>query len=300
MNNYFSHDSNARNDVKLIQVRMSKLGASGYGIYWMIIERLREEPNYTSIKDYNAIAFDLRVDTSDVKSVIEDFGLFVFTDDGKYFYSESLINRMAIKDAKQSKLSEAGKKGAKKRWGNDKDSHPIATPSKNDSKKRKVKVSKEKVNKENISKDDAVVTNTSSNNRDSGLNETKNPHQQLFDFYTENFPSMSTFVIQSIEYDANDYGDELVLYAMQKAVLKNVSNYKYVQGILNGWDKDGIKTVTQAKQQETQFKAKTAVKGNNDDDPRNKGLAPDDPNYRPGRGNYTNAELKANHDRLGW
>lgn len=300
MNNYFSHDSNARNDVKLIQVRMSKLGASGYGIYWMIIERLREEPNYTSIKDYNAIAFDLRVDTSDVKSVIEDFGLFVFTDDGKYFYSESLINRMAIKDAKQSKLSEAGKKGARKRWGNDKDSHPIATPSKNDSKKRKVKVSKEKVNKENISKDDAVVTNTSSNNRDSGLNETKNPHQQLFDFYAENFPSTSTFVIQNIEYDANDYGDELVLYAMQKAVLKNVNNYKYVQGILNGWERDGVKSVEQAKTQEANFKAKTAVKDNNDDDPRNKGLAPDDPNYRPGCSGYTNAELKARHERLGW
>ncbi|WP_432737691.1 DnaD domain protein (plasmid) [Pediococcus pentosaceus] len=128
----------------------------------------------------------------------------------------------------------------------------------------------------------------------------KNHINSCFDFYTENFPSTSTFVIQSIEYDANDYGDKLVLYAMQKAVLKNVSNYKYVQGILNGWDKDGIKTVAQAKQQETQFKAKTTVKGNNDDDPRNKGLAPDDPNYYPGRSAYTNAELKARHERLGW
>ncbi|MBF7127259.1 DUF4373 domain-containing protein [Pediococcus pentosaceus] len=160
--------------------------------------------------------------------------------------------------------------------------------------------SKVKESKLNKIKVNAAVTNTSSNNRDSSLNETKKPHQQLFDFYTENFPSTSTFVIQSIEYDANDYGDELVLYAMQKAVLKNVSNYKYVQGILNGWDKDGIKTVAQAKQQETQFKAKTAVKGNNDDDPRNKGLAPDDPNYRPGCSGYTNAELKARHERLGW
>lgn len=89
MNSYFSHDSNARNDLKLIKVRMSKLGAADYGIYWMIIERLREEPNYMSIKDYNAIAFDLRVNDSDEKSVIEDFGLFDFTDDGKYFYSKA-------------------------------------------------------------------------------------------------------------------------------------------------------------------------------------------------------------------
>ena len=116
MNSYFSHDSNARNDLKLIKVRMSKLGAADYGIYWMIIERLSEEPNYMSIKDYNAIAFDLRVDTSDVKSVIEDFGLFVFTDDGKYFYFESLNNRMTMKDEKSKKLSEAGKRGAQKVW----------------------------------------------------------------------------------------------------------------------------------------------------------------------------------------
>ncbi|WP_249703421.1 Lin1244/Lin1753 domain-containing protein [Pediococcus pentosaceus] len=170
----------------------------------------------------------------------------------------------------------------------------------NEGRSTQSKVKESKVNKTKVNDSNAVVTNTSSNNRDSGLNENKSPHQQLFDFYAENFPSTSTFVIQNIEYDADDYGDELVLYAMQKAVLKNVSNYKYVQGILNGWERDGVKSVEQAKTQETNFKAKTAVKGNNDDDPRNKGLAPDDPNYRPGCSGYTNAELKARHERLGW
>ena len=56
---YFSHDSNARNSDELIPVRM-KFGAEGYGVYFMLLERLREEGNYTSIKDYNTIAFDLR------------------------------------------------------------------------------------------------------------------------------------------------------------------------------------------------------------------------------------------------
>lgn len=133
MNNYFSHDSNARNSDKLIPLRM-RLGAEGYGIYFMILERLREEPEYTSVKDYNMIAFDLRVDTGKVKSVIEDFGLFVFTEDGKYFYSESFKRRMTQKDEKSKKLSEAGKKGNERRWKNDTDNqqenhHPIATQS---------------------------------------------------------------------------------------------------------------------------------------------------------------------------
>ncbi|MDK8252671.1 DUF4373 domain-containing protein, partial [Enterococcus faecalis] len=47
---YFSHDSNARNSDELIPVRM-KFGAEGYGVYFMLLERLREEGNYTSIKD---------------------------------------------------------------------------------------------------------------------------------------------------------------------------------------------------------------------------------------------------------
>ena len=158
MNNYFSHDSNARNSDKLIPLRM-RWGAEGYGIYFMILERLREEPEYTSVKDYNMIAFDLRVDTGKVKSVIEDFGLFVFTEDGKYFYSESFKRRMTQKDEKSKKLSEAGKKGNERRWknnaGNQQENHqPIATQSPPDricdenlsqEKKRKEKESKDNI-----------------------------------------------------------------------------------------------------------------------------------------------------------
>ena len=112
---YFSHDSNARNSDKLIRLRM-RHSAAGYGVYFMILERLREEPDYMSIKDYNIIAFDLRVDAALVKSVIEDFGLFVFTEDGKYFYSESFSKRMGIMDETRKKRSEAGKSGMASRW----------------------------------------------------------------------------------------------------------------------------------------------------------------------------------------
>lgn len=114
---YFSHDSNARNSEKLIRLRM-RHKAAGYGVFFMILERLREEPNYMSVKDYNVIAFDLREDASLIKSVVEDFGLFVFTEDGKYFYSESFSRRMGIKDDKKAKRSEAGKKGMARRWAN--------------------------------------------------------------------------------------------------------------------------------------------------------------------------------------
>lgn len=155
LTSYFPHDSNARNSDKLIRLRM-RHKAAGYGVYFMILERLREEPEYTSVKDYNMIAFDLREDASLIKSVVEDFGLFVFTDDGKYFYSESFKQRMEIKDEQSRKKAEAGKKGLEKRWGNsknianaiEKDSKAIANASGNDSNKRKEKESKEKESKE--------------------------------------------------------------------------------------------------------------------------------------------------------
>ncbi|WP_148479512.1 Lin1244/Lin1753 domain-containing protein [Parabacteroides johnsonii] len=144
LTSYFPHDSNARNSDKLIRLRM-RHKAAGYGVYFMILERLREEPEYTSVKDYNMIAFDLREDASLIKSVVEDFGLFVFTDDGKYFYSESFKQRMEIKDEQSRKKAEAGKKGLEKRWGNSKN---IANATGNDSNKRKEKESKEKESKE--------------------------------------------------------------------------------------------------------------------------------------------------------
>lgn len=154
---YFSHAQNARNTPEILKIRM-KYGAEGYGIYFMILERLREDKNYMSVTDYNVIAFDLRVDASKVKAIVEDFGLFVFTEDGKYFYSKTLNENMDIKDEIKRKKSEAGKKGDAKRWGNKnvtdaiaKDSTAIAQPSKNIARKEKESKVKERVSNNTIS-----------------------------------------------------------------------------------------------------------------------------------------------------
>ena len=144
MNNYFSHDSNARNSDKILPLRMS-LSAEGYGIYFMILERLREEPDYMSIKDYNMLAFDFRVGTDKVKSVIENFGLFSFTDDGKRFYSESFTRRMDKKDEKSVKARES----AIIRWEKEKDKcERNANASKNDAIKEKERKGKNSNKKE--------------------------------------------------------------------------------------------------------------------------------------------------------
>ena len=111
---YFKHDCNARQDEKILALRM-KHGWEGYGLYWALIERLRESANYSCVCDYNLIAYDLRSDANKIKSIIEDFRLFDFATDenrGKLLYSRRLLEDMYLKDDAREAKVEAGKKGA--------------------------------------------------------------------------------------------------------------------------------------------------------------------------------------------
>ena len=107
---WFKHDSNSRNDAKAIRLRRLA-GWEGYGVFWGIIEMLREASNYrlpvSAIED---IAFDFGVD---VKIVQEIFDADLLTSDGESFYSESLMERMNEWDAKKAKRIRAGRKGGK-------------------------------------------------------------------------------------------------------------------------------------------------------------------------------------------
>ncbi|GGF00317.1 protein of unknown function [Chishuiella changwenlii] len=111
---YFSHDGGARNDDKMIAVRM-KHKAEGYAVYFMILEKMLESSDYTIFKDYNVLAFDFRVGSDLVKSIVEDFGLFEFTDDNKSFYSKSFQSRMEPLENLRKQRREAGLKSAEKR-----------------------------------------------------------------------------------------------------------------------------------------------------------------------------------------
>lgn len=111
---YFSHDGGARNDDKMIAVRM-KHKAEGYAVYFMILEKMLESSDYILFKDYNVLAFDFRVGSDLVKSIVEDFGLFEFTEDNKSFFSKSFLSRMKPLEVIREKRREAGKKSAEKR-----------------------------------------------------------------------------------------------------------------------------------------------------------------------------------------
>lgn len=105
---YFSHDANARNDQKMLAVRM-KHGLLGYAIFFCLIEILRESKGYKIKPDWEALAYDLRTDAQAVVDVASNYGLFMF--DGDFMYSESLLKRMKELDEKRERKSQAGRIG---------------------------------------------------------------------------------------------------------------------------------------------------------------------------------------------
>jgi uncharacterized phage protein (TIGR02220 family) len=131
---YFSHDYNARADEK-IKLLIRKHGIQGYGIYWSIIEDLYNNANALRM-DCEGIAFDLRVDEKVVKSIIEDFDLFII--EGEDFGSMSVQRRLDERDAKSRKARDS----AKKRWNKDANALPTHSE-RNAIKERKGKESKE-------------------------------------------------------------------------------------------------------------------------------------------------------------
>ena len=108
---YFSHDSNARNDIKLIRLR-SKFGWEGYGIYFALIELLFSEGNKLCVDDFETLAFGLQCNPTILKQIIEKFDLFIIEDN--CFYSKRLDNVLSEIQSKSKKASE----NASKRWNN--------------------------------------------------------------------------------------------------------------------------------------------------------------------------------------
>lgn len=117
---YFSHDFTARSDEK-IKTLLMKYGMQGYGIYWSIIEDLYQNNNKLKLNENTAelIAYDLRVDTKIIYSIINDFGLFNLDYCNGVFSSDSIERRLKQRIEK----SEKAKNKAFKRWGKKEDNN---------------------------------------------------------------------------------------------------------------------------------------------------------------------------------
>jgi hypothetical protein len=130
---YFSHDYTAKSDEKIKNL-IYEFGYEGYGIYWSLIEELYQNANALQT-NYKRIAFDMRIDENKVKSIIENFDLFIV--ENGFFGSLSVQRRLDMRNEKSNKARES----AQKRWTKDANALPMQSDS-NAIKESKVKENK--------------------------------------------------------------------------------------------------------------------------------------------------------------
>lgn len=145
---YFSHDYSCTNDPK-IQTLIGKYGASGYGIFWRVVEMLHEDQeNKLKLKPYvfHGIASLFNEDPEFISEVIE-FAVDVcelFDKGEDYIYSKRVLENLNKRNRIKEARSKAGKKSAELRQQNS------TSVQQNSGKESKVKESKVKENKELI------------------------------------------------------------------------------------------------------------------------------------------------------
>jgi hypothetical protein len=117
---WFRHDFNARRDPKLIALRLEQ-GIGGLGRYWILVEILREQPDYRlKLTKWTPkqLAGEWDCNTSEaqafLESMVKEIELFKIKD-GR-LYSESLIRRMQALEERNAARAEAARTAANARW----------------------------------------------------------------------------------------------------------------------------------------------------------------------------------------
>lgn len=230
VNNYFSHDFNARNDIKLKKV-IANLGIQGIGLYWCIIECLYENDGYLSFDDIDLLSYELRTDKDLILNLIENFDLFKKNNKNK-FYSQSVLNRLEEIESKSRKNRE----NALKRW-NKNDTNEMQTESNSNATALQPQCYiKEKIIKENKRKDNNILLTTTEDNN-------------IYNYVESNFGrSLSPIELEKIGLWSSEYKDEILKYAIQIAVMNRKATFAYVEGILKNWKAKGFETLDEIKE----------------------------------------------------
>lgn len=134
---YFPHFCNARHDRKIRRLR-KELGVEGYGIYFMLLEILREQQDMMyPLEDIDLLAEEFGVSEAKVRTTICNYQLFEVDESEKFFSPKMLVYLEPYFRMKEQRKV-AGQKSAEKRMLNDRST----TVQQSKGKESKVKESK--------------------------------------------------------------------------------------------------------------------------------------------------------------
>lgn len=151
---YFPHFCNARHDRKIKRI-IKDLGVEGYGLFFMLLEVLREQTDFKyPVCDIDLLADEFGTSEAKLQAIIQSYGLFDLGEDGMFFSGKLILYLQPYLER-----SERARKAATKRWNDIKqlpnnqqvnaNALPKQCPS-NASKVKKSKVNKvKKINKRN-------------------------------------------------------------------------------------------------------------------------------------------------------
>ena len=108
------HDSNAKDDYKCM-ILIEQLGCEGYGIFWILVETLREQKDYRyPFYLLGALARKYNTTQAKVETVVKEYGLFEIDIDS-FFFSHSFNRRMENLDKIKEQRRIAGLKSGANR-----------------------------------------------------------------------------------------------------------------------------------------------------------------------------------------
>ena len=111
---YFPHDATAGNNIKLM-ILIESEGAKGYGVYWFLLEFLRQQAGYRGkLTMLDMLARRIKTTRAVVMRIITEYHLFV-VEEGQFF-SPGLVERMRPLDHKRATKSEQCRRAAGAKW----------------------------------------------------------------------------------------------------------------------------------------------------------------------------------------
>lgn len=99
----------------------------------------------------------------------------------------------------------------------------------------------------NVNENENVNDNVNVNDNDKVSDSCVDGLQKIIDFYNENIGLITPYGVEVLEDYSKDMPTDLIIYAMQISVEANKRTIKYIKAILNNWQKAGIRTLVQAK-----------------------------------------------------
>lgn len=108
---YFPHFSNARHDRKLKRV-IKDLGIEGYGIYFMVLEVLRDQQDFKyPLQDIDLLADEFGTSESKLRVVVTNYDLFQVDTENNFFSMKQMLYMQPYLEK-----SQRAKEAAKLRW----------------------------------------------------------------------------------------------------------------------------------------------------------------------------------------